>query len=195
MCPHPHYDQDKSMTKVFFGGSRRIGRLSQKVRERTDEFLSEGCRVLLGDANGADKAMQKYLADKCYSRVVVFCMGGTCRNNIGGWKTQNIRCDRGKKDFDYYNVKDAFMSREADCGFMLWDGRSKGTVNSIVNLLERSKQVLVYYSPARSFHHLSSPSDLWSLPDDRGEDPLSELDEALGIRTRLQQTRLQLNVV
>jgi hypothetical protein len=32
---------------------------------------------------------------------------------------------------------------------MLWDGLSKGTLNNILNLLERGKKVVVYFSPAR----------------------------------------------
>jgi adenine-specific DNA-methyltransferase len=58
------------MGKAFFGGSRRMGRLSQAVRERTDNVIANGYLTLLGDANGADKAMQRYLAEKNYRNVL-----------------------------------------------------------------------------------------------------------------------------
>jgi hypothetical protein len=39
------------------------------------------------------------------------------------------------KDFAYYAAKDLAMAQDAKCGVMLWDGRSKGTLNNIQNLL------------------------------------------------------------
>jgi len=81
---------------VFFGGSRKMGRLGQAVRERTENIIANEYLILLGDANGADKAMQRYLAEKNYRNVLVFCMGDVCRNNIGKWKTRNVRSSRSK---------------------------------------------------------------------------------------------------
>ena len=49
------------MTKVFFGGSRNIVRLNAEVKGRVDKVISSGFAVLIGDANGADKTLQKYL--------------------------------------------------------------------------------------------------------------------------------------
>lgn len=44
----------------------------------------------IGDANGADKAMQTYLADRRYRQATVFRAGSECRNNIGQWETRYI---------------------------------------------------------------------------------------------------------
>ena len=57
------------MNKVFFGGSRYIGRLNQAVKKRTDNIITNGYLILIGDANGADKAMQRYLSEKGYRNV------------------------------------------------------------------------------------------------------------------------------
>jgi hypothetical protein len=35
---------------------------------------------------------------------------------------------------------------------MLWDGKSKGTVNNVVNLSRDHKPVVVYVAPTRQFH-------------------------------------------
>jgi hypothetical protein len=151
------------MMKVFFGGSRKLNRLHRAIRERADNIVAKGFEVLMGDANGADKAMQKYLADKGYKNVIVYCMSGTCRNNLGNWQTKVVASNRNKKDFDYFAAKDKEMSDQADYGFMLWDGRSKGTLNNIINLLHDNKYVLVYFSPSKKFFTLKSSSDLESL--------------------------------
>jgi hypothetical protein len=71
------------MIKVFIGGSRGIRRLGPEVRKRLDEIIRKQLFVLVGDANGADKAVQNYLHERGYDRVEVFCTGGHCRNNVG----------------------------------------------------------------------------------------------------------------
>ena len=35
------------------------------------------------------------------------------------------------------------MSRDADCGYMVWDGESKGTLCNIISLVLQNKLVLV----------------------------------------------------
>jgi len=151
------------MKKVFFGGSRKLGKLNHSIRERTDNIMSQNYIVLLGDANGADKAMQEYLAEKQYTQVLVFCSGNTCRNNMGNWPIRYIASDRAQKDFQHYAIKDKKMSEEADYGFMLWDGKSKGTLNNILNLIEDKKSVLVYFSPKKKFFTLKSEPDVAGL--------------------------------
>jgi hypothetical protein len=139
------------VTKVFFGGSRQISRLSTDVRERIDNVLAKGFSILIGDANGADKAVQKYLAEKAYSNVTVFCSGAVCRNNLANWPTRFIDTNRKKRDFLHYARKDAEMRDEADHGFFLWDQRSKGTLNNILGLISQKKSALVYLSPKKKF--------------------------------------------
>jgi len=67
------------MTKVFIGGSRKLTRLNKEVKKRLDNIIGRGFTVLVGDANGADKAVQRYLAGENYDSVEVLCMAGGCR--------------------------------------------------------------------------------------------------------------------
>ena len=180
------------MTKVFFGGSRKIGRLNKEIKERADNVVSQGYLVLVGDANGADRAMQQYLADKSYPNVLVFCPMGTCRNNVGGWEVRHVAVDRDQKDFQYYAVRDKEMSEEADYGFMLWDGKSKGTLNNVVCLLERDKSVLVYLSPKKQFFTLKLRDDLDNLLSQCDRRTIGQLDRALKIRERIHPDQPQL---
>ena len=78
------------MTKVFIGGSRRVTRLSAEVQRRIDKIIEQGFPILVGDVNGADKAVQTYLRDRHYRKVDVFCAGGRCRNNVGDWPPTNV---------------------------------------------------------------------------------------------------------
>ncbi len=181
------------MNKVFFGGSRKMGRLSQAVKEHADNIIAKGYRILLGDANGADKAMQKYLAEKKYRNVLVFCMGDVCRNNLGRWETRNIHSKRPRKDFNYYIIKDVLMSEEADYGFMLWDGKSKGTLNNILNLSEQKKKVLVYFTPTKSFYTVEGKQDVLKLLENCKPDLLRAFDRVLKISTRIYSRQEQLH--
>jgi len=184
------------MTKVFFGGSRELSRLNRTIRERADNMIAKGFEVLIGDANGADKAMQKYLADKGYKNVIVFCMGGTCRNNIGNWQIKSVTSNRNKKDFGYFSTKDKEMSDQSDYGFMLWDGRSKGTLNNIINLLQGNKYVLIYFSPSKKFFTVKNASQLENLLHKCDPITVKQFNHTLHIAERLiaANTQRQLNL-
>jgi hypothetical protein len=151
------------MTTVFVSGSRRLGRLTQTVERRIQNMVDQGFKILVGDANGADKAMQKYLARTGYQNVTVFCSGDTCRNNVGHWQQREIRVDSNLKGRDFYAQKDRAMASEADFGFVLWDGRSSGSVANMMELLNRRKPVVVHFSPEMRFLNLKSIDDLREL--------------------------------
>lgn len=48
------------MNTVFIGGSRHISRLPAQAKERLNNIIENGHNVVVGDANGADKAVQKH---------------------------------------------------------------------------------------------------------------------------------------
>ena len=148
------------MTKVFIAGSRQISRFPAEVRQRIDTMIEKEFQILVGDANGADKAVQRYLAAKAYPTVLVHCMEKHCRNNLGHWPTREVVAPPGARGFDYFSAKDRVMAEAADYGLMLWDGKSKGTINNIVNLARRGKVVVVYVGPTRSFQTVRSFEDL-----------------------------------
>jgi hypothetical protein len=147
------------MSTVFIGGSRSISRMNSTIRERLDDLMCRGCLIFIGDANGADKAVQKYLADHAYKHVVVYCVN-RCRNNIGSWQIRQVPVPSGTTGFAYYAAKDLAMAEDAQCGVMLWDGQSKGTLNNIQNLIGHGKKTLVYFAPENAFHKLESLDDL-----------------------------------
>jgi hypothetical protein len=177
------------MIKVFFGGSRRLGRLNQQVKNRASGLIEEGFLVLVGDANGADKAIQQFLADRAYPHVIVFHTGASCRNNLGRWSTRPIAVERKERDFSYYAAKDLAMSQEADYGFMIWDGESAGTVNNVLNLLERGKKVVVYISPRKEFLTLRTTADAAKLVDYVDSITTAALNKKIGFSRRVCSAR------
>src|SRR5213592_2081572 len=148
------------MHSVFVAGSRALSKLNAQVKERLDNILRKEFTVLVGDANGADKAVQRYLAEREYGHVVVYCME-VCRNNVGNWPIRSHSADPAvKRDRHYYGIKDRAMAKDASCGFMLWDGISKGTLTNVINLLDYDKKVLLFSAPKKQFFTLRKPEDL-----------------------------------
>ena len=158
---HPY--KGNIMTTVFIGGSRRITRLNDTIRSRADNIMRQRFAVVIGDANGADKAIQTYLASKGYRNVVVYFMDNHCRNNVGSWPVEQVSANHQRKNFAYYATKDKKMAQVASYGFMIWDGKSKGTLNNILNLLQQQKNISVYFSPDKSCYKLKSLKNLTTL--------------------------------
>jgi len=151
------------MQSVFVAGSRALSRLNAQVKERLDNIVKQNFTVLVGDANGADKAVQRYLAERGYQRVIVYCMD-VCRNNIAKWPTHEEKTGPGlPHDRHYYGIKDLAMVKNASCGFMIWDGTSKGTITNVISLLKAQKKVLLYHSPKRHFFTVRTTGDLYHV--------------------------------
>ncbi|MEW6668363.1 MAG: hypothetical protein AB1512_24385 [Thermodesulfobacteriota bacterium] len=152
-------ESEQVMNKVFVGGSRKISRLNAHITQRIDRMIEKGLSVLVGDANGADKAVQLYLKDRQYGLVEVFCTEGSCRNNIGGWLVRRVPAPGNSKGFTYYEAKDKVMADEASIGFMIWDGKSLGTLMNVFRLINQRKTVVVYATPIKEFLNLKDGDD------------------------------------
>jgi hypothetical protein len=147
------------MSKVFVGGSRRITRLNAEVVVRLDRMIAELVSILVGDAAGADKAVQQYLNAKGYRGIEVFCSGDECRNNVGNWPLRSVAVESRKRDFDFYAAKDQLMAREADSGLMIWDGKSAGTLMNALRLVRQGKQVAIFEAQHDRFRELQTDSE------------------------------------
>lgn len=139
------------MTKVFIGGSRHVSRLNAQVQKRIDNIIEKEFPILIGDANGADKAVQQYLHSKHYKNVEVFCSDGICRNNIGDWEIRPISAGTRERNVQFYSAKDRVMAQEATAGLMMWDGKSIGTLLNIFRLLSLKKKAVIYTVPEKKF--------------------------------------------
>ena len=148
------------MKAVFIGGSRNMSRLNSAIRARLDRIVEQSLPVFIGDANGADKAVQQYLNDRAYSNVQVFCMKGHCRNNVGDWPVAEITAPRSARGAEFYSIKDREMTGRASLGLMLWDGKSSGTLANILRLISQQKPVVVYHSKLQEFTSLKTRPDL-----------------------------------
>lgn len=168
------------MTTVFLSGSRNISRLNEMIRERLQRMIDQGFSIVVGDANGADKALQTFLADEHYDHVEVFCTNGHCRNNVGSWPVRSVHADRKLKGRAFYTVKDRQMAAEADYGFVLWDGKSAGSINNVCELVKVGKKAVLYYAPEKRFANVSTINDVEGLLENCDPEDFRAIRKSMG---------------
>lgn len=151
------------MKTVFISGSITMKHLNNLIKQRLTNIIDQNLHIVVGDANGADKAVQHFLFDAGYNHVTVFCSGQRFRNNLGNWNIEQVIVRSGLKGRDFYTEKDKKMALIADYGFVLWNGQSAGSLNNVMELLKRNKKALIYFSPDKSFHKISTLSDVQTL--------------------------------
>ncbi len=162
------------MNSVFIGGSRRLGRMNAELAHRLDNIIRRNLRILVGDANGFDRATQAYLAEHQYNAVVVYCTAGECRNNVGGWPQHAVEYQGRDRGLEFYTAKDDAMVRDADYGLFAWDGKSRGTLRNVRKMAEKGKASVVYVSPFKKFVTVRNAQDASSLSaDTKAEVPTS----------------------
>ena len=164
------------MSSVFIGGSRRLGRMNAELARRLDNIIQKRLRVLVGDANGFDRAAQTHLAERGYDAVVVYCTAGECRNNIGGWPQHAVEYHGRDRGLEFYTAKDDAMLHDADYGLFSWDGKSKGTLRNIRKMAELGKPTVVYIAPFKKFVTVRNAQDASELPRAMGTDVAASED-------------------
>lgn len=167
--------------KVFIGGPIKITTLKKRVKDMLDSLMQKQYQVLIGDANGVDKAVQQYLASKNYRNVEVFCVNKH-RNNLGNWDTNIVEVDLKTKNKKYFTIKDKKMSEEADVGFMIWNKLSEGTLNNMVNMLVQKKNVCLFLHHENQVVILNNIDDLEKLINQANSPELTTLFTNLLIR-------------
>lgn len=147
--------------KIFIAGAREIDSLSGEVLKELRKIIENNDKVFIGDAKGVDKTVQTFLKNKGYENVIIYSMEAV-RNNVGNWENVKISTTLKKKNREYFTEKDKKMAELADEGFMIWNKKSKGTLNNIINLLVMNKKVHLYIQEKdkNSFYNLENIEEL-----------------------------------
>lgn len=176
----------KPVKTVFLSGSRKITRLNDPVRQRLRNIIKAELAIMVGDANGADKAMQSFLAQERYRNVTVYFAGETCRNNAGSWPAQQIIVADKLKGRARHTQKDKAMAAKADYGLVLWDGLSIGSLTNICELQALGKKSVVYFSKKKTFFSAVTAADIESLLSHCDADAIDAFENAPILKRKLQ---------
>ena len=52
------------MCTIFISGSRNVKSLNIDIQDRLNNILANNFLIIIGDANGVDKAVQQFLVEK-----------------------------------------------------------------------------------------------------------------------------------
>ena len=149
--------------KIFIAGPRVITELDENIIRKLNNICEKKYEILIGDADGIDSCVQKHLKYNSYKNVVVYASKGIARNNYGDWKVENVEINRKLTGFDFYAEKDLKMAKDTDMGFMIWNGKSKGTFNNMINLIKLNKSIILYYLPNKKFYQFKQAEDFESF--------------------------------
>ena len=130
--------------KIFIAGARSITIIDNFVISKLRSICDKHFDVLVGDCYGVDTIVQSFLSERSYPNVTVYASNGKARNNVGKWPVKNVPVAPTSRGFEFFRQKDIAMANDADIGFMIWDGKSRGTLQNILTLAEQGKTVLVY---------------------------------------------------
>lgn len=173
------------MTKIFISGSRAIENISPLVTERIDKMLDREQTIFVGDADGVDSSIQKYIHLKGYSKLFVYCVNNEVRNNIGEWNIKSVSTTLKQGTRSYFTVKDTAMARDCDFGFMIWDAKSVGTLKNALELLQLNKSSVVFINKTEEFHVIKSTDDFESLLAFMSTSALNKAENKLKIKNKL----------
>jgi hypothetical protein len=180
------------MQSVFVAGSITIKKLPDKFVERFDNLISAELNIMVGDANGADSAMQQILLDRGSQSVTVFCSGDQPRNNLGHWPVRSIRTPAKPGTRQFFSAKDLAMAATADFGLMLWDSKSTGTLSNVIELTKRRKKSVVYVHRHHAFSIVHDVESLQHLVDLMSDDALSTAETKIGLSDRIRSLSKEL---
>lgn len=173
------------MAAVFIAGSITIKELDFLVQERLMNVIELGHDVVVGDADGVDTSIQRFLMSQNYERVRVFCAGEKPRNNVGGWEVHSVTTYHKPKSRAFFTAKDIAMAEAADTGFMIWDGKSTGTLSNVMELLSQKKFSRVFVNKKKSFVTVKKAQDLEDLLTLMTESARSSANTKINLNERL----------
>lgn len=145
--------------KIFIAGPRAIKNFDENIIAKLESIYEKKYDVIVGDADGVDTEIQRFFSNKEYKNVTVYASRGLARNNLGNWIIKKVNVEGNISGFEFYAKKDLKMAEDADIGYMIWNGESRGTFNNMLNLLNQNKQVVLYFTQTQKFYKFTEMSE------------------------------------
>lgn len=173
------------MSTVFVAGSLSIKRLHPRFLACLDRVLQSGFAVVVGDADGADTAIQKALMERDAASVTVYCSGAKPRNNVGNWPVHRVETNYEPGSRAFFTAKDEEMAKAADYGLMMWDAKSTGTLSNVIELLKRGRTSRVFVNKEQRLVTVKHGSDLQALIGLMSEGARDKAEQKMGLSKRV----------
>lgn len=135
------------MKKVFISGSMWIKKFSPKIEKILYTLIEKKYKILVWDAYWVDELIQDFFCNKNYFYVFVYSISNPRIYKSEKFKSIKVKIDESIKDLrERQSQKDIFMTEQTDISFVIWDWKSKWSYNNIIRLLEKNKEIQVFYN-------------------------------------------------
>jgi hypothetical protein len=179
------------MTTIFVAGSITIKKLDPLIIERLKKIVKKEFSVVVGDANGVDSSVQRELLQLGCNATTVFSSTPKPRNNLGSWPVNVVETDHPRGTRAFFTAKDIQMAEKADCGLMVWDAKSVGTLSNVIELLQRKKNSVVFINKTKEFIVIKSADDLDTLVKYMTATDYAKAEEKIKLSEKLYQLKNQ----
>lgn len=173
------------MSRIFVAGSITIKQIPDAVKARISNMIANELAILVGDANGVDSALQRFLAENKYARVCVYCSGKRPRNNLGNRPVRSVESRHPPGTPAFFTGKDIVMALEADYGFMIWDMESTGTLSNVLELLAAGKKSALFLPASQEFITVGDLPGCKKLAAMMTPDALERADQKMALHSRI----------
>jgi hypothetical protein len=109
--------------------------LHSKVKERLDDAIDLDMEIVVGEAKGASRAFQDYLAFRNYKKVTVG-HARSIRYNAGNWNT--------RKYGDNLKERELNMIKDCATAIIIWVNQSSVIAENLENLKRYGKPTLLH---------------------------------------------------
>ena len=185
------------MTTVFIAGPIKIKHLDRKFKERIDKIIVSGIDLVVGDADGADTAIQTTLFEqggsnttvnevKKRQRAAMGQSGETIWADVDNGPIHSVTPDLAPGSRAYFTAKDVAMAEAADYGLMMWDATSTGTLSNVIELLGRKKKSAVFVNKSKEFMTVGDVVQLQALVARMSEHARHKADEKLNLYKKIE---------
>jgi hypothetical protein len=181
----------KIMTTVFISGSRDIKNLDAHTEKRINNILKSNLAIILGDADGVDLSVQKFLFEQRATGITVYCSGTQPRNNIGAWRVKRVDPGGEPGTRAFFTAKDLQMANDADYGLIIWDAKSAGTLSNIIELLTRKKKSVVYINGLSESLNIVKVEDLENLLNYMSDAAFIKANDKIDLKNKIQSLKYE----
>ncbi len=137
--------------------SFRVDKLPTEIISEIDESIARQMRILVGEAPGACRLYQDYLASKGYQEVIVG-HAKSMRYNAGNWKTVQYGVDLKERE--------RRMIEDCDSAIVIWSDSSGVIAENLEALKNLGKPTFLY-----EYSTLTKSAEVGWLKAERTYDP------------------------
>lgn len=88
--------------KVFVSGSKNVSSFDNEILKVLNRIVENNHEILVGDCDGVDASIQKYMQEKSHTNITVYFVGSEPRNAQEPFKQRKVDTFGKLSPYEYY---------------------------------------------------------------------------------------------